>query len=524
MAKGVKKILDSVHGYVSIPAMYVDNIIDTPQFQRLRRIEQTSCRALFPSARHDRFIHSIGVFYLGTLICEHLWEDNFSDEEKHNAHLISIIITYRLACLLHDIGHTPFSHTFEEFFDHKSNDLVHNLALLIQEEDPNFENEFESQFTSEGKLRFAPHEVLSAIISIRDFKNIITDEHNEWGNHYKGGNPSLLARMIVGCRYNTAEKSLEDAFIDLIHGDIIDADGLDYVCRDVWASGYSTSKVDVSRLINSIHIKEYEGKYVVCYSDKALNEIKSVLQVKNFQNDIVFNHHTVILEQELLKQAMQSAAIKCMLIQPQEKESVDDLRLRAIHELCDIKLYDVDGFTLKNGEVIISPMDDDFIHLMKEAKDDKFVSQWLSRRYDSIPLWKRQEAFLSVMDETLRADYDNRAWIFSNDCKQFLAEVCETTVENIKILKIKPKDRLEKLNLALIYTGDKVCKYIEIFPLLNKDEQTEEVQEFIDKQNKNRHPLICYILIPKEKENRRTNIQKALVEQWKRSVRKEDNN
>ena len=521
MAKGVKKILDSVHGYVSIPAMYVDNIIDTPQFQRLRRIEQTSCRALFPSARHDRFIHSIGVFYLGTLICEHLWEDNFSDAEKRNEHLISIIVTYRLACLLHDIGHTPFSHTFEEFFDHKSNDLVHNLALFIPE-DPNFENEFVSQFTNEGKLRFAPHEVLSAIIAIRDFKNIIINEHNEWKNLYKAGIPQLLVRMIVGCRYNIAEKSLEDAFIDLIHGDIIDADGLDYVCRDVWASGYSTSKVDVSRLINAIHIKEYEGNYVVCYSDKALNEIKSVLQVKNFQNDIVFNHHTVILEQELLKQAMQSAAIRCMCVQPQEKEKEDDLRLRAIHELCDIKLYSEKGFTLKNGELIINPMDDDFIHLMKEANDDKFISQWLSRQYDSIPLWKRQEAFLSVMDEDLRADYDDKAWIFSDECKLFLAEICQTMVENIKILKIKPKDRLEKLNQALVYTGNRVCKYIEIFPLLKKEEQTEEIQKFIDKQNKNMHPLICYILIPKEKENMRTNIQNALIDRWKRSVRKEE--
>ena len=109
MAKAVghKRILDSVHGYVHIPEYYVDNIIDTIQFQRLRRIEQTSCRALFPSARHDRFIHSIGVFHLGTLIAEELWkkcadehlpktERTFNDKEKAS----KIIITYRLACLL----------------------------------------------------------------------------------------------------------------------------------------------------------------------------------------------------------------------------------------------------------------------------------------------------------------------------------------------------------------------------------------------------------------------------------------
>lgn len=62
---GIKKILDSVHGYIDIDDEYIKNIVDTLHFQRLRRIEQTSTRAIFPSARHDRFIHSLGVFYIG---------------------------------------------------------------------------------------------------------------------------------------------------------------------------------------------------------------------------------------------------------------------------------------------------------------------------------------------------------------------------------------------------------------------------------------------------------------------------
>lgn len=58
-----KSIRDSVHGVIRIPELWADNIIDTPNFQRLRRIEQTSVRCLYPSARHDRFIHSLGVYY-----------------------------------------------------------------------------------------------------------------------------------------------------------------------------------------------------------------------------------------------------------------------------------------------------------------------------------------------------------------------------------------------------------------------------------------------------------------------------
>lgn len=54
----VKLFKDTVHGYIRIPKRYCDLLIDTPHFQRLRRIEQTSIRSLYPCARHDRFAHS----------------------------------------------------------------------------------------------------------------------------------------------------------------------------------------------------------------------------------------------------------------------------------------------------------------------------------------------------------------------------------------------------------------------------------------------------------------------------------
>ena len=70
----MKKVLDSVHGYILIPDRYFKYIIDTEYFQRLRRIEQTSTRSIFPSARHDRFIHSLGVYHIGNMIATQLRE------------------------------------------------------------------------------------------------------------------------------------------------------------------------------------------------------------------------------------------------------------------------------------------------------------------------------------------------------------------------------------------------------------------------------------------------------------------
>lgn len=504
MAERLKHILDSVHGYVVIPSLYADKIIDTPQFQRLRRVEQTSCRALFPSARHDRFIHSIGVFYLGSLICEHLWNDIFKEEDKRNENLVSIIITYRIACLLHDVGHTPFSHTFEEFFDNSHNELLRTLAELIPE-DKNFKEEFISQFTSRGELRFAPHELLSAIVAIQYYREIIISQENEWKGKKQRGIPSLLARMIVGCRYNDPQKSLENTFIELIHSDILDADGLDYVCRDVWASGYATAKVDITRIINAIVLHKDQEEYVICYSDKAINEIRSVLQVKNFQNDLVFNHHTIRLEQEILRQAMQSAAVYHLQLTPSEGEDIENFRKNALKQLCDIKMFYTEGFTLPNNEIIKNPMDDDFIHLMKYI-DDEYINQWFSRQFNWCPLWKRQEAFLADLTDELREDLDEFAWIFSEPCKQYLESKYSISAKDIWFSEIKQKNKLEKLNDALIYSNNKISKYSTIY-----QKQTGSLKE--------NSPELKYIFIPKSLEGIREHIQKDLIQEWGKHIR-----
>ena len=144
MEDNVKRILDSVHGYINIPNEYIHNIIDTDYFQRLRRIEQTSGRSLFPSARHDRFIHSLGVYWMGVKIVESLErrEQVNKDDDRYQA----IAITYELACLLHDSGHTPFSHTFEDYYKNTDNKLYEVLKGLLKVYDDQFEYDFDNQY------------------------------------------------------------------------------------------------------------------------------------------------------------------------------------------------------------------------------------------------------------------------------------------------------------------------------------------------------------------------------------------
>ena len=103
------EIKDPVHGYIEVTPTE-RAIIDTPQFQRLRRVKQLSAAHLtYPGAEHTRFQHSLGVMHLSGEIARRLQDVELIDQEDASK--------IRIAGLLHDIGHGPFSHLFEEVLE-----------------------------------------------------------------------------------------------------------------------------------------------------------------------------------------------------------------------------------------------------------------------------------------------------------------------------------------------------------------------------------------------------------------------
>ena len=441
-----KRILDSVHGYINIPVAYCDNIIDTVQFQRLRRIEQTSGRSLFPSARHDRFIHSLGVFYLGGKIVDSIKcrYPKFVDADTDDM----VYESYVLACLLHDICHSPFSHTFEKFYG-----LNTDLRKLLEKgiNDNTFEEDWNECFDSS-----APHEIMSALMVVRIFKG--------WIENNTKANVQLIARMIVGCKYikQKEKKSFENAFIDLIHGDIIDADGLDYVCRDAWASGYCTNNIDVDRLIDSICIeRDVAGCYSVCYTTKALNEIEAVLNVKSFQQTNVITHHTVVYEQELLVKAMESAAL-FHIINEKDVEN-RDRREKALTELCDVEsFYSEKKFEGSNARLIY-PMDDDFVSLMKYIPKDRYVRQWLNRQYELKPLWKSKADFFNAFDILIDKKYSKGNWLFSDKCADFISKEFSIDRNSIWIVSANAKDKRNLASKVDLFIDGRLKRYTDLY-------------------------------------------------------------
>lgn len=103
------KIFDHIHGYINV-CPSAKKILDTVEFQRLRNIKQLGCVSyVFPSASHNRFEHSLGVYNLTRMYMDKMNGGRVKYFDKKQYELISI------AALIHDIGHGPFSHLFDSY-------------------------------------------------------------------------------------------------------------------------------------------------------------------------------------------------------------------------------------------------------------------------------------------------------------------------------------------------------------------------------------------------------------------------
>lgn len=427
--KGYKVFLDTVHGYISVPNNYCDKFVDTVNFQRLRRIEQISSRSLYPCARHDRFVHSIGVYHIGHKLLETIERDDVELSE-------TLKQSFLIACLLHDVGHSPFSHTLEDLFGEQKNLFqVYKQALLDYKL-----NDESLQFLDVKETDVKPHEIISALLCITTYAKSIQELK---------GNPTLVGRMIMGFQYSEEEeKSLENCFISLLHGDVIDADKLDYICRDKWSSGYQNNSVDVERIIRSVKLyKNSDGSFRIVYLKNALYDIQSMIDNKNFQANWVFKHHQVIYEQKIFKDAVEEL-IKSLGDAVKKEDLFNYKSFFQTVEVCE-------------GLPVYMLTDDDIIHLMKSHhKQIPHFEEWFSRTYRYIPLWKTYSELIAFLGPEISKQVLSHVGEIYDEIEEFIKDkygmdaFCQESTPVMKSIK--------KGQVYLLFGENKIVDFTDL--------------------------------------------------------------
>ena len=221
----MKTIRDAVHGNISFSKPEL-GVLDAPALQRLRNIKQLSFSYfVYPSATHTRFEHSLGTFYLAGELAENLGLGN-SDRKN-----------LKLAALLHDIGHGPFSHTSEDI-----------IKAHIGEE--------------------GGHEERTV--------NLI--RKTELADRIKDAcfSPATIAKIATGQTY----------LGDMISGEV-DVDRMDYLVRDSYYTGAAYGEIDLERMI---HVLELHRRKLVINED-GLSVAESMVRGRYLMYPTVYEHH-----------------------------------------------------------------------------------------------------------------------------------------------------------------------------------------------------------------------------------------
>ena len=403
-----KSIKDAVHGYINLEEPFW-RIIDTPEFQRLKWIEQTSYRVLYPSARHDRFIHSIGVYHLGQKAIQGFIK-NCTEE---NTNLINQFkYSFLLACILHDIGHAPFSHTCEDLFNYQQKMYDLNSSInkeFIDEMKDHLEPSVFKMFELDYKFILSPegrapseHEVMSSIIVCRKF-----EEYKSFFDEIPDMliDLDLVVRSIIGCCYTmkrsdasevNRKKGIKNCLIRLLNSSTVDVDKLDYIARDTQMSGYDNIVLDTERLLDSICIVCKENVYRPSYKKSALSVINNVVIAKNAQAKWIVNHPIVIYEAYILRRAIGEALKKINIFVDNVSYSYDEI----IKFIFSSKSLSKEGNQYTGGRFNLLS-DVEILNLMKQNIDNLSVSEYFSRNERKHPIWKSNEEFLFCLNSSV---------------------------------------------------------------------------------------------------------------------------
>ncbi len=265
--KIVKRIYDEVHGYIELTEAEL-SIVDSPVFQRLRFVKQLAAAwYVYPGATHTRFSHSLGAMHIMGKVASRLYSLGYI-HSKDDVQLL------RLVALLHDIGHTPFSHAIEPYLKTK-------LGIS--------------------------HEDLSRVIILGSYE--IRETLAEYGY-----DPYEIVAILEG-------KHREPLFNQLTSGGL-DVDRMDYLLRDALHTGVAYGTIDIHRLVNTL-VVDGEGNLAIL--EKGLEALENFYTARLHMYRAVYYHKTIVGYEILLRKIYERLSTE--LDDPFFIKSLDDLKI-----------------------------------------------------------------------------------------------------------------------------------------------------------------------------------------------------
>lgn len=288
---GTALLGDPVHGYISFTTprgageKTEKDLIDTSWMQRLRQIYQLqSARWVYPSAEHSRFQHVLGAMHLAGRFARHLYPSlKAAAPDCPSAHYIEEFL--RVAALLHDIGHGPFGHFFDDNYLARF-DLTHE--------------------------KMGQHIIRTELADI--IKAIRRSPTGEFGKGERL-NPDQVAFLIgKGTSSSFSKQPRWVVFLQPLLSGIYTVDNLDYVMRDAYMCGVAIGAVDIDRLM-----------YYTFFTEKGLTLHKSGLTALNmflnarlYMYTNVYYHRTTRAIDEHLKELFKDTMAELFPFNPVE--------------------------------------------------------------------------------------------------------------------------------------------------------------------------------------------------------------
>ncbi|ADD08939.1 HD domain-containing protein [Candidatus Aciduliprofundum boonei] len=265
-----KIIHDAIHGSIKFEEVTL-RLLETPEMQRLSGIKQLGLGYLvFPGANHTRLEHSIGVGYVAGRMGEVL---RLPKEE---------INLLKAAGMLHDLGHSPFSHTLEYLLYEKTKlDHMEITTKIIEGKIDLLEG-----LDIEDRERI--HEILGDYgLDTKQIGKMILGETEEINLDSFNGNASFFG----------GEKNY---LVNMISGSL-DADQIDYLLRDAHYTGVAHGAIDFPRILHTLKIKNGE----LMIDKKGVPALEGMLVARALMYSAVYFHKTNRIGELMLSRAVE---------------------------------------------------------------------------------------------------------------------------------------------------------------------------------------------------------------------------